>query len=102
MTGRPSPAIEAIVYFSAAELLANAAKHSGAGTCHDRPAPTAVRKGMMLTVTDDGGGRRPRHRWRGAGWAGRTPAGSQSGRYRGIDSPAAATTSITVELPGHA
>ncbi|HEX8008355.1 MAG TPA: histidine kinase, partial [Trebonia sp.] len=54
MAGRPSPAIEAIVYFSAAELLANAAKHSGA-----RSVMITVRSavaGMLLIVTDDGTG----------------------------------------------
>ena len=51
---RPSPAIEAIAYFCAAELLANAAKHSGAGQV---TISSADRTGkLLMTVTDDGAG----------------------------------------------
>jgi signal transduction histidine kinase len=98
MAGRPSPAIEAIVYFSAAELLANAAKHSGA-----RSAMITVRSaiaGMLLIVTDDGvGGARVTD---GGGLAGlRERVRTVDGRID-IESPAGGPTIITVELPGHA
>ena len=52
---RPSPAIETIAYFCAAELLANAIKHSSANTIEikiDTERPVLLR----LRVTDDGRG----------------------------------------------
>ena len=51
---RPTPAIETIAYFCAAELLANAAKHSFA----DRIVLRATGRGelLLLSVTDDGAG----------------------------------------------
>jgi signal transduction histidine kinase len=97
-TGRPSPAIEAIVYFSAAELLANAVKHSGAGhvTIGLRPATA----GMALTVTDDGaGGARVTG---GGGLAGLAERLRTVDGHLGIDSPPGGPTIITIELPGHA
>jgi signal transduction histidine kinase len=51
---RPSPAIEAIAYFCAAELLANIAKHSGAACA--RISVTEAERGLEMTVTDDGSG----------------------------------------------
>ncbi|HKT03889.1 MAG TPA: histidine kinase, partial [Rugosimonospora sp.] len=92
---RPSPAIETIAYFSAAELLANAAKHSHAGTV---AVHAELRHEILrLCVTDDGaGGADPA---RGSGLAGlaariRTVDGNLY-----IDSPAGGPTRITVELP---
>ncbi|MFB6435930.1 sensor domain-containing protein [Streptomyces sp. NPDC056411] len=56
---RPTPALESIAYFCAAELLANAVKHSGAArvtvevrTAHDPADGTA----LALSVRDDGQG----------------------------------------------
>jgi signal transduction histidine kinase len=95
---RPSPAIEAIAYFCAAELLANVAKHSGANR-----ATVSVREQdgrFLMTVTDDGSG--------GARMA---PGGGLAGlleRVRtvdgrlAVDSPAGGPTVTTIELPGHA
>jgi signal transduction histidine kinase len=98
MAGRPSPAIEAIVYFSAAELLANAAKHSGA-----RGVMITVRSavaGMLLIVTDDGvGGARVTD---GGGLAGLRERVRTVDGHIDIDSPAGGPTIITIELPGHA
>ena len=55
---RPSDAIETIAYFSAAELLANVAKHSGAR--HATLEAVHVPGLLRLRVTDDGhGGARP-------------------------------------------
>jgi signal transduction histidine kinase len=54
ITARPSAAIEAIVYFSAAELLANAAKHSGATRVEITVRATAAE--VTLAVSDDGAG----------------------------------------------
>src|SRR5207245_9079570 len=50
---RPTPAIETIAYFCAAELLANAVKHSHANKIGIEVAEQAGRW-LLLTVTDDG------------------------------------------------
>ncbi len=54
ITERPSPAIEAMAYFCAAELLANSTKHSGASrvTIDVREQDS----GLVMSVTDDGDG----------------------------------------------
>jgi len=92
---RPAPAIETIAYFCAAELLANAAKHSYANRVtievadHDQI--------LVLRVSDDGrGGADPA---RGSGLSGlaqrvRTVDGSL-----GITSPPGGPTQVTVRLP---
>ncbi len=95
---RPSPAIETIAYFSAAELLANAAKHSGAR----RVVLEAVHvPGLLrIRVTDDGrGGARPAPGGGLQGLADR--ARTVDGRLE-IDSPPGGPTVVTVELPSHA
>lgn len=95
---RPTPAIETIAYFCAAELLANVIKHSGAGRAVLRVEQEA---GLLrLRVTDDGrGGAKIGP---GSGLAGlrqrvRTVDGSLE-----ITSPAGGPTAVTVELPRHA
>ena len=95
---RPSPAIEAMAYFCAAELLANATKHSGASR-----VSIAVREqdsGLAMAVTDDGvGGAR---RATGGGLAGlRERVQTVDGRLD-VDSPPGGPTIITIELPRHA
>jgi signal transduction histidine kinase len=95
---RPSPAIESIAYFCAAELLANVTKHSGAS----RATVTAGDQGgrLLMTVTDDG-----------AGGAILAPGGGLAGLLErvqtvdgrlDIDSPPGGPTIITIELPSHA
>ena len=92
---RPSPAVEAIAYFCAAELLTNAAKHSRAGRARlevlDQPGL------VIMRVSDDG-----------AGGARLEPSGGLAGlaeRVRAVDgslhveSPAGGPTMVTVELP---
>jgi signal transduction histidine kinase len=95
---RPSPAIEAIAYFCAAELLANVAKHSGAD--HATVSVSDAGGGLLMTVADDGaGGARLAP---GGGLAGlRERVQTVDGRL-GIDSPPGGPTVITIRLPGHA
>ncbi len=97
-TQQPSPAIAAIAYFCAAELLANVAKHSGAGRATISVTGQAGR--LLMTVTDDG-----------AGGAQLAPGGGLSGlldRVQTVDgrldvrSPPGGPTVITIELPRHA
>ena len=95
---RPSPAIAAIAYFCAAELLANVAKHSGASRATVSVADQDGR--ILMTVTDDGSGAAclaP-----GGGLAGlRERVQAVDGSLR-IDSPPGGPTAVTIELPGHA
>jgi len=95
VTERPSPAIEAMAYFCAAELLANAAKHSYADTIRIR---ASEQDGvLLLAVTDDGtGGIDPA---RGSGLSGlRQRVSTVDGRVD-IASPPGGPTRITVALP---
>ncbi len=95
---RPSPAIEAIAYFCAAELLANVAKHSGAG--HATVSVSDAGGGLLMTVADDGAG--GARLGPGGGLAGlRERVQTVDGRL-GIDSPPGGPTIITIRLPGHA
>jgi signal transduction histidine kinase len=93
---RPSPAIETIAYFTAAELLANVAKHSGA----DAAAVTvaASRPGRLaLTVRDAGaGGARI---VTGGGLAGLADRVRSVDGSLTVDSPPGGPTVVTVELP---
>ena len=96
LPGRPAPAIETIAYFCAAELLANAAKHSRA----TRIELGVVRSGERLTVTveDDGvGGANPAGP--GLSGLGRRIA-VVDGRLR-VHSPAGGPTRVAIELPTH-
>jgi signal transduction histidine kinase len=92
---RPSPAIETIAYFCAAELLANAAKHSGASVV----AVDARQRGgtLRLRVRDDGAGGAAVGR--GTGLAGLVQrVRTVDGRFR-LSSPAGGPTVVTIELP---
>jgi signal transduction histidine kinase len=95
---RPAPAIETIAYFCAAELLANAVKHSGANKISiDLIGRTDV---LVLRVTDDGVG--------GANQALGTGLAGLAQRVRTVDgevhvvSPAGGPTQVAVTLPMHA
>ncbi len=96
---RPTPAIETIAYFCAAELLANATKHSAANKIGIRAGVTGSEAGQVLRlqVSDDGlGGADPAH---GSGLAGlERRAGTVDGRLV-VESPPGGPTQITVELP---
>ena len=93
---RPSPAIETIAYFCAAELLANAIKHSSANLIEidiDTTRPGVLR----LRVGDDGrGGADPS---RGTGLDGLRQRVSTVDGALSVSSPPGGPTSVTVELP---
>jgi signal transduction histidine kinase len=92
---RPTPAIETIAYFCAAELLANAAKHSLASQIEIRAA--GRQDVLLLRVSDDGtGGADPA---RGSGLAGLAHRVAVVDGRLAIASPPGGPTQITVELP---
>jgi signal transduction histidine kinase len=94
---RPSAAIETIVYFCAAELLANVAKHSGAR--HVTLEAVHVPGLLRVRVSDDGtGGARLEARGGLAGLAERLR--TVDGRLQ-ISSPPGGPTVIAAELPSH-
>jgi signal transduction histidine kinase len=92
---RPTPAIETIAYFCAAELLANAAKHSGANKVR---VDVAARRGTLrLRVSDDGaGGADPT---RGSGLPGLVQRVRTVDGRLDLSSPAGGPTVVTIELP---
>lgn len=92
---RPTAAIETIAYFSAAELLANVAKHSGATRAVVLVEPMGTGR-LRLLVCDDGvGGARPD----GGGLAGLAErAATVDGRVT-VTSPPGGPTVVSVELP---
>jgi signal transduction histidine kinase len=95
---RPAPAIESMAYFCAAELLANAAKHSGASRISIGLA--GQRHALVLMVSDDGvGGADPA---RGSGLSGLAQRAATVDGAVQIDSPAGGPTRVTVTLPMHA
>jgi signal transduction histidine kinase len=95
---RPSPAIETIAYFSAAELLANAVKHSSANVI-EVAAMSPPGGPFVLTVSDDGRG--------GADEADGSGLSGLRHRARTVDgaltvtSPPGGPTTVSVELPLH-
>ncbi len=92
---RPTPAIETIAYFCAAELLANAAKHSYANRIE---VQAAERDGvLLLSVSDDGaGGADPAG---GSGLSGLAQRVSTVDGRLEIASPPGGPTRITAVLP---
>jgi signal transduction histidine kinase len=99
---RPTQAIESIGYFCAAELLANATKHSSANKIEIRLGirDTGARPWLVLQVGDDGiGGADPA---RGSGLAGLAQRVAVVDGRLAIVSPAGGPTLVSVELPLHA
>jgi signal transduction histidine kinase len=94
---RPSPAIETIAYFCAAELLTNAAKHSRA----KRAKLEVLHQPGLVTmrVSDDGTGRARLQP--GGGLAGLAERVKTVDGSLQIDSPTGGPTVITIELPSH-
>ncbi|WP_409236432.1 sensor histidine kinase [Streptomyces sp. PA5.6] len=94
---RPTPAIETIAYFCAAELLTNVIKHSGA-----RQAAIGVTRqdGLLrLRVTDDGRGGAALEAGGGSGLAGLVQRVRTVDGRIDIRSPEGGPTTVTVELP---
>jgi signal transduction histidine kinase len=93
---RPAPAIETIAYFSAAELIANATKHSYANQI--KINIHTERSGVLrLDVIDDGIG--GADAVRGAGLAGLAQRVSTVDGWLDVSSPPGGPTVVTVELP---
>ncbi|ATO15599.1 sensor histidine kinase [Micromonospora sp. WMMA2032] len=93
---RPAPEIESALYFSAAELLTNVAKHAGASRI--RLDLRALDGALRLTVTDDGrGGARPGSE--GTGLAGLVRRSESLDGALRVHSPPGGPTTVTVELP---
>jgi signal transduction histidine kinase len=94
LSERPPAAVETAAYFVAAEALANATKHSGAGRIEIRVARGSA--GLAVAVTDDGkGGADPA----GSGLVGlRRRVEALDGTLT-VDSPAGGPTTIRAELP---
>jgi len=93
---RPAPAIETIAYFCAAELIANATKHSYANqiTITIDTERTGV---LRLEVSDDGiGGADVTH---GSGLAGLAQRVSTVDGHLEVFSPQGGPTTVTVKLP---
>jgi len=95
LPGRPEAPMETAAYFCVSELLANAAKHSGAGRVW---VDILFRAGLLrVTVTDDGRG--------GAafeGGSGLRGIERRLGTFDGVlslSSPLGGPTTITMELP---
>ena len=93
---RPAPAIETIAYFCAAELIANATKHSYANQITIKI--DTERAGVLrLEVGDDGIGGADAAR--GSGLAGLAQRVSTVDGRIEVVSPAGGPTTVTVELP---
>lgn len=93
---RPPPETESALYFSAAELLTNVAKHAAASRIR---LDLRTLGGMLrVTVTDDGGGG-ARPGGEGTGLAGLIRRAESLDGALWVDSPSGGPTTITVELP---
>ncbi|WP_190016863.1 sensor histidine kinase [Streptomyces lucensis] len=91
---RPNQAVERALYFCAAELLTNVAKHSGAHSAELEASATDGR--VRLSVRDDGRGGAALGV--GTGLTGLAELAAVDGLLR-IDSPSGGPTVVTAELP---
>jgi signal transduction histidine kinase len=97
LPSRPSPAIETITYFCAAELLTNVAKHSGA--THATIELYSPSGRLRLSVLDDGTG--GASLTNGSGLNGLFTRARTVDGHLSLDSPPGGPTRVTVELPMH-
>ncbi|MGW5102087.1 sensor histidine kinase [Streptomyces sp. NPDC004100] len=96
---RPHPAVARALYFCAAELLTNVAKHSGAGSAELTACAADGR--IRLSVRDDGHGGAALGTGTGAG-TGLTGLAERLAAVDGalrVDSPPGGPTVVTAELP---
>ncbi|MGW6427255.1 sensor histidine kinase [Nocardia sp. NPDC055053] len=96
---RPSPAIEAISYFSVAELLTNVVKHARATEVTVTVMPDGSRS-LVITVRDNGIG--GAHRSGAAGGSGLAGLAARAESVDGtltVDSPAGGPTVVIMVLP---
>ena len=93
---RPAPAIETIAYFCAAELIANATKHSYANQIKINIYTERIGV-LRLEVTDDGIG--GADATRGSGLAGLAQRVSTVDGHLEVSSPPGGPTTVTVKLP---
>ena len=96
---RPAPAIETIAYFCAAELIANATKHSYANEIKIN-IHTERGSVLRLVISDDGVGGADVSR--GSGLSGLVQRVSTVDGRLDVSSPGGGPTTVTVELPLHA
>ncbi|GAA2138349.1 sensor histidine kinase [Kitasatospora kazusensis] len=94
---RPPAAVETMLYFAAAELLANAGKHSGASQI----AVTVLDfgSGLRLMVADDGDGG-ARVDGAGSGLRGLLERVRAADGALTVDSPPGGPTAVVIDLPG--
>jgi signal transduction histidine kinase len=97
LRSRPSDAVATTLYFTAAELLTNVARHARASAACVSVAE--VDGGIALAVSDDGcGGARARAG--GTGLTGLRRRAEALDGFLTIDSPDGGPTTVTVVLPG--
>ncbi len=98
---RPSPAIEAIAYFSVAELLTNVVKHARATAATVTVLPDSLRA-LAITVRDNGIGGALASGVDAAGGSGLAGLAARAHAVDGtlsVDSPAGGPTVVTMVLP---
>lgn len=98
LAGRPTPDVEAVIYFTVAEALTNIAKHSRALSA--AVAVTQSDGTVTVTITDNGSGGALIGDGLGqGGLAGMRDRVRSAGGTLLLDSPVGGPTTITVEVP---
>lgn len=94
---RPPASVETMLYFSAAELLTNAGKHSGASTIALTVLSDSERVRLIATDNGKGGARLDGD---GSGLRGLAERVRTVDGHLDVDSPPGGPTTITIEVPG--